>query len=266
MTSLPDAWIVPSWPAPPSVRALATTRAGGVSEGTWAGFNLGLASGDDRDRVLKNRALLRAWLPAAPRWLRQVHGARVVDAAVVPIGDAMDAEAVVEADAALAVDTGVVAAVLTADCLPVLFAEAAGRCVAAAHAGWRGLAAGVLQATARAMRTRLHDPDARLIAWLGPAIGPDHFEVGADVREAMSAALPGARAAFAPRGTHKFHADLYALARMALAQAGVQHVFGGGDCTYCDATRYFSHRRDRVSGRQATLIWINASADRAPLV
>jgi len=265
MTAAPGGWIVPSWPVPSSVGALATTRAGGVSQGAWAGLNLGLATGDDREQVLRNRALLRMHLPAAPRWLRQVHGARVIDACAVPV-DGADAGAAIEADAAFAAERGVVAAVLTADCLPVLLADSAGRCVAAAHAGWRGLAAGVLQATARAMRTGLRDPDARLVAWLGPAIGPDHFEVGADVLAAMSAVLPDARAAFMPRGPHKFHADLYALARMALAQEGVQHVYGGGECTYCDATRYFSYRRDRVSGRQATLIWINASPDSALLV
>jgi len=261
---IPDAWIVPSWPVPSSVRALATTRIGGVSQGAWAGLNLGLATGDDRDLVLQNRALLRAWLPAAPRWLRQVHGARVVDAAVVPAGDAADA--VVEADAALAADSGVVAVVLTADCLPVLLADAAGRCVAAAHAGWRGLAAGVLQATVRAMRARLRDSEARVIAWLGPAIGPDHFEVGDDVLDAMTATLPDARAAFAPHGAHKFRADLYLLARIALAQAGVDTVYGGGECTYCDAARYYSHRRDRVTGRQAALIWIDMDVDGSALV
>lgn len=260
----PD-WIVPRWPAPPSVQALATTRAGGVSSGAWAGLNLGLATADERERVLRNRALLRAHLPAAPRWLRQVHGARVVDAAAVP-ADGADPGATVEADAAFTAEPGVVAAVLTADCLPVLFADAAGRCVAAAHAGWRGLAAGVLQATAHAVRARVNDPGARLVAWLGPAIGPDHFEVGADVLDAMSTALPDARAAFVPRGPHKFHADLYALARMALAQAGVDDVHGGGDCTYCDAARFYSHRRDRATGRQATLIWISASPDDRPRV
>lgn len=264
MRDLLSGWIVPRWPIPPVVHALATTRAGGVSTGAWAGLNLGLATGDDRDRVLRNRALLRGQLPAAPRWLRQVHGARVVDAAAVAAGGGDDgAAAVVEADAAFAAGPGIVAAVLTADCLPVLFADAAGRCVAAAHAGWRGLAGGVLQATAHAMRARMSDPGARLVAWLGPAIGPDHFEVGADVLDAMGAALPDARAAFVQRGSGKFHADLDALARMALAQAGVNDVHGGGDCTYCDAARFYSYRRDGSTGRQATLIWINASPDNA---
>jgi len=258
-------WIVPDWPAPPSVQALATTRAGGVSAGAWAGLNLGLATGDDRDRVLRNRALLAAQLPSAPRWLRQVHGARVVDASAVP-ADGADTGATVEADAAFTVERGVVAAVLTADCLPVLFADTAGHAVAAAHAGWRGLAAGVLQATARALRAGVNDPGARLVAWLGPAIGPDHFEVGADVLDAMCAALPKARAAFVPCGPHKFRADLYALARLALAQEAVADVHGGGDCTYCDATRFYSHRRDRVTGRQAALIWINASREHQPRV
>lgn len=265
MKDLRHDWIVPRWPAPPSVQALATTRAGGVSAGAWAGLNLGLATADDRDSVLRNRALLRTQLPAEPRWLRQVHGAHVVDASAVP-ADGADAGATVEADASFAVQRGVVAAVLSADCLPVLFADAAGRGIAAAHAGWRGLAAGVLQATARSLRAGMNDPGARLVAWLGPAIGPDHFEVGADVLDAMCAALPGARAAFVPCGPHKFHADLYALARLALAQEAVVDVHGGGDCTYCDAARYYSHRRDRVTGRQATLIWIDADQDREPRV
>lgn len=246
---------VADWPAPAGVRTLVTDRTGGVSQGAYAGLNLGLATGDDPAHVQRNHALLRSRLPAAPRWLRQVHGARVVDAAGV--SDDGAAVGMVEADAAIAAAPGVVVVVLTADCLPVLLADAAGRCVAAAHAGWRGLAAGVLQATVNAMRVRLADPEARIVAWFGPAIGPDHFEVGADVRQAMQASLPDAERAFMPHRDGKFHADLYALARQALAQQGVHDVHGGGACTYCDAARFYSHRRDRVTGRQAALIWID---------
>jgi YfiH family protein len=246
-------WIRPDWPVPPTVRALITTRAGGSSAGpysapTGGGMNLGLGSGDDAAVVLGNRARLREWLPAEPRWLRQVHGARVVDAAAV--------DGTVEADAAVTDHSGTVAAVMVADCMPVLFSDERGRCVGVAHAGWRGLAAGILQATARAMRAQLGDPCARLFAYLGPAIGPDHFEVGSDVLEAMTPGLAGAEAAFVPTGPGKYHADLFALGRMALAEEHIDTVFGGGVCTYCDTTRFYSHRRDRITGRHAAMIWI----------
>jgi polyphenol oxidase len=211
-------------------------------------MNLGLGSGDDAAVVLSNRARLRDVLPAEPRWLRQVHGARVVDAAAV--------DGIVEADAAVTDHAGTVAVAMVADCMPVLLADERGRCVGAAHAGWRGLAAGILQATARAMRARLGNPDARLLAYLGPAIGPDHFEVGSDVLDAMTRGLTGAAAAFIPAGAGKYRADLFALGRMALAEERIDAVFGGGICTYCDAARFYSHRRDRVTGRHAALIWI----------
>ena len=247
-------WIRPDWPVPPVVKALITTRAGGTSKGAYGapdgnGMNLGLKSGDDVAVVAANRARLRESLPGEPRWLRQVHGSRVVDAA--------DADGSVEADAAVTGQPGTVAVVMVADCMPVLLADDHGRCVGVAHAGWRGLAAGILQATVRTMRDRLGEPDARLIAYLGPAIGPDHFEVGGDVLQAMTSGLEGAAAAFAPAGAGKYHADLFALGRMALAAAGVDAVFGGGVCTYCDPSRFYSHRRDRVTGRHAALIWID---------
>lgn len=247
-------WIRPDWPVPPVVKALITTRAGGTSTGAYGapdrdGMNLGLGSGDDVAVVAANRALLRESLPGEPRWLRQVHGSRVVDAA--------DAEGSLEADAAVTGQPGTVAVVMVADCLPVLLADDRGRCVGVAHAGWRGLAAGILQATVRAIRQRLSDPGASLIAYLGPAIGPDHFEVGDDVLQAMTAGLDGAAAAFVPSGAGKYHADLFALGRMALAAAGVGAVFGGGACTYCDSQRFYSHRRDRITGRHAALIWID---------
>ena len=246
-------WIVPDWAAPANVRALITTRAGGVSRGLFGagaggGMNIGLKSGDDIEDVQSNRARLRAVLPNEPCWLHQVHGATVarID----------EAEAPAMADAAISLQPGCVCAVSIADCLPVLFADRDGQAVGAAHAGWRGLAAGVLQNTAGEMRAMLGKAGAELIAYLGPAIGPAHFEVGAEVLTAMSERLPQAGRAFAPIGQGKYLADLFALARQALEQAGIEQIFGGGVCTYSDATRFYSYRRDRVTGRHAALIWL----------
>ena len=236
------------------VRALITTRRGGFSTGPWAavdgtgGLNLGLGSGDDLEAVQRNRALLQTLLPSAPAWLRQVHGTRVVDAEAPPDG--------AEADASTSVTPGCVCAVLIADCLPVLVASRDGRGVGAAHAGWRGLAGGVIQNTVGALRARLHRADTELVAYLGPAIGPAAFEVGPEVLTAMEQRLPHAAAAFVPTSQGKYRADLFALARMALAQVGVVEVAGGGDCTVNDPARFYSFRRDRVTGRQAALIWI----------
>ena len=237
-------WIVPDWPAPPGVRALITTRAGGVSRGAYAGLNLGMGSGDDAGDVARNRASLRQWLPAEPLWLRQVHGTTVAEA-----GNMEDRP---EADAAVARRPGAVCAVLTADCLPVLLCDEAGTVVAAVHAGWRGLCAGVIEQTLRAMDR----PPEALLAYLGPAIGPAAYEVGAEVREAFIAADPGSEAAFAPGKPGKFYADLYALARRRLAGSGVLMVYGGGYCTYSERERFYSYRRDGVTGRMASLIWI----------
>jgi len=249
----PD-WILPEWPAPVRVQALITTRQGGVSEGRYGnatgergGLNLGYGSGDSFTAVSANRALLQSALPAEPRWLKQVHGATVVDAATV--GEP------VAADASYTDRPGVVAVCLVADCMPVLLADAEGRCVGVAHAGWRGLAAGVIQATAQAMRKRLREP-ASLMAYLGPAIGPSHFEVGPEVLAAMQLHLPDAAAAFKASTEDKYLADLFALGRMALAAAGIHDVFGGGQCTFSEPRRYYSHRRDRVTGRHAALIWL----------
>jgi len=248
----PDArWIAPVWPVPPAVQALITTRAGGVSSGPWGGpagggLNLGTGS-DDPAAVRANRERLRACLPAEPRWLEQVHGTAVVDAAAAAPG--------VRADAAYAVQPGVVCCVLAADCLPVLLADAAGRGVAAAHAGWRGLAGGVIQNAVTALRAALGDPEAEVLAYLGPAIGPEHFVVGAEVLEAMRERLPAAREAFAVHEHGKYRADLFALARQALAQQSVVRVFGGGVCTYSDAARFYSYRRASPTGRQAALVW-----------
>jgi hypothetical protein len=240
----PD-WIVPDWPAPAGVTALITTRAGGVSTGPFASLNLGLRAGDDPQAVAANRDRLNALLPEPPRWLRQVHGPVVVDA------DALSGEP--EADAAIARRPGTVCAVLVADCIPVLLADRAGTTVAIAHAGWRGLSRGVIENTVRAMA----GAGGELIAYLGPGIGPAAFEVGEDVREAFLARDAGAAAAFKPHAAGKWLADLFLLARLCLRRAGVGEIHGGSLCTYSDARRFFSYRRERTTGRMAALIWRN---------
>ncbi len=248
-------WIVPDWRVHARVRAFVTTRAGGVSLGAYGapsggGLNLGLSTGDDLERVRANRLRLRAALPAEPRWLRQVHGAVVVDAAAIgqPI----------EADASFTSEPNVVCVVSIADCMPVFLADELGRAVAVAHAGWRGLAAGVIQKSVAALRARIGTPAARLHAWLGPAIGPRRFEVGGEVLEAMERGLPRARDAFAPKEGGKYLADLPALARQALALVDVDRVSGGELCTYSDPARFYSFRRDRVTGRHAAVIWLDS--------
>lgn len=252
-----NACIVPGWDGlPPAVRALSTTRRGGLSAPPYddgaggGGLNLGLHVGDDAGTVGQNRARLQAQLPGAPVWLNQVHGASVVDAA--------DAVGVPDADGSFTTRPGVVCAIMTADCLPVLFADRAGTVVGAAHAGWRGLAQGVLQNTVARMRDA---GAADITAWLGPAIGPQAFEVGAEVRAAFADANPAAAAAFAMQRDGKYLADIYLLARLALAGCGVRQVSGGGFCTVGDPARFYSYRRDRVTGRMASLVWIRPPAD-----
>jgi hypothetical protein len=243
MVSPHPEWIVPDWPAPANVRAFITTRAGGLSIGPYASLNLGLRAGDEPGAVAANRARLRETLPQEPVWLRQVHGSRVIDADASPLEP--------EADAAVARHPGTVCAVLVADCVPVFVTDRAGTAVAVAHAGWRGLAGGVLENTVRAMRC---GPD-ELLAFLGPGIGPRAFEVGTDVREAFLGVAPEAQYAFVPHAPGKWLADLFTLARQHLARAGVTHVFGGSMCTHSDPARFFSYRRDRATGRMAALIW-----------
>jgi YfiH family protein len=250
--------LAPDWPdAPPNIGALATTRRAGASLGPYddgdggGGLNLGLHVGDDPATVRANRARVQALLPGHPAWIAQVHGADVVDAAQVRPGAPVQT-----GDASVATAPGVVCAILTADCLPVLFADLEGKVVGAAHAGWRGLAGGVLAATLAQMRGL---GAGEITAWLGPAIGPDAFEVGADVRSAFEAALPGAAAdAFRPYPGRegKYLADMNLLARRLLAQDGVVRVHGGGRCTATEAGSFYSYRRDGVTGRQASLIWI----------
>jgi len=256
---IPHDWIVPQWTAPAGIRAIFTTRTGGCSPAPWGaspgrgdGMNLGFGSGDEASRVRANRERLRQFVPAEPLWLRQVHGSTVVDAD----DDAeRDPASPPEADASVALRSGAVCVVMVADCMPVLLADVAGRGVAAAHAGWRGLAGGVVQAAAARLRSRLADPHAQLVAWLGPSIGPSRFEVGTDVLEAMVKQLPDAPAAFSPLRDGKHLADLPALARQALAQAGVTDVSGGNWCTVSAPQRFFSFRRDGQTGRHAALIW-----------
>lgn len=240
-----DAWIVPDWPAPARVRALSTTRAGGVSVAPYDSLNLGTHVGDDPANVAANRAQVRRIVPSEPAWLNQVHGTAVVDAASVA--------GVPDADASVSRTPGAVCVVMTADCLPVLLCDRAGTVVGAAHAGWRGLHGGVIEATITAMQVAPAD----VIAWLGPAIGPTAFEVGDEVRAAFVAVDAIADAAFKPAGQPgKWLADIYLLARQRLAALGVTAVYGGDCCTVSESRRFFSYRRDGVTGRMASLVWL----------
>jgi YfiH family protein len=240
-------WLEPEWPAPPGVRVISTLRQGGSSEGPYASMNLAGHVGDDPASVESNRRLLRsaAHLPSEPMWLEQVHGMDVV------VHDGRCD--VPRADAAMTRGRGRVCAVLTADCLPVVLADRDGSRVAVAHAGWRGLAQGVVEATVRA----LHCPPAELLAWLGPAIGQQAFEVGTEVRDVFVARSAKLARSFAGNERGRFQADLYGLATAVLAEAGVTAVHGGGWCTASDPQRFFSFRRDGTTGRMATLAWLS---------
>ncbi|MFH2135760.1 MAG: peptidoglycan editing factor PgeF [Pseudomonadota bacterium] len=237
--------IIPDWPAPANVKALQTTRTGGVSLPPYDSMNLGLHVGDDPIRVNHNRQSLSALLPTEPVWLEQVHGTVVANA---------DAAACrVVADASIARHRGSVCVVMTADCLPVLLCDEDGTVVGAAHAGWRGLCDGVIEATIEEMGV---EPQ-RLMAWMGPAIGQAAFEVGEDVREAFVAKQAQAKEAFIPHGdSGKYHADIYLLARQRLNALGVGRVYGGDYCTYHQEVAFFSYRRDGVTGRMGTFIWL----------
>lgn len=236
-------WLTPDWPAPASVRACVTTRAGGASLPPFDSLNLGDHVEDAPLAVAANRQVLVDALGCRPAWLQQVHSADVVEA---------DSRCVPTADASWTATPGTACAVLTADCLPALFCDRAGTRVAAAHAGWRGLAGGVLENTVAALGIE----PAELLVWLGPAIGPQSFEVGAEVREAFVAVHTEAQRAFVPSANAgKFMADLYALARIRLAASGVNAVYGGGLDTFSDP-RFFSYRRAARTGRFASLVWI----------
>lgn len=262
--------IIPDWPAPIGVRALQTTRNGGLSDAPYTSLNLGTHVGDAPLIVARNRILLNAILPSEPVWLEQVHGTVVVKA------DA--ASCVPMADACIARKRGAVCVVMTADCLPILLCDTQGIVVAAIHAGWRGLAAGVIEETVSAMQTEVfvrasparesaHQP-MQFMAWLGPAISQAAFEVGAEVREIFVAQNPAATSAFTlspsvvPLSTdssaesEKFHADLYALARLRLNALGITQIYGGNRCTHTESDTFFSYRRDGVTGRMATFIWL----------
>lgn len=249
---MPD-FILPDWLAPAGVRALSTTRSGGVSAAPWQSFNLGDHVGDDPLAVATNRAMLRCELPAEPVWLSQVHGTRCVDAALVQPG--------IQADASFTRQRGVVCAVLTADCLPVLLCDDRARVVGVAHAGWRGLAAGVIETAVAAMG----EPGDRLMAWLGPAIGPQAFEVGGEVREMFLAHDPLAASAFVAGSKGKWLCAIHHLARQRLQSLGIRRIAGAVHhdtathdfCTVNGVQRWFSYRRDGVTGRMASLIWLD---------
>jgi YfiH family protein len=239
-------WIRPEWPAPAKVRSLSTTRLGGVSRDAYASLNLGEHVGDLPVSVAANRATLQSVLGGArPRWLSQVHGTRVARLDSMPVTQ--------PADAAVAVTRGEACVVMTADCLPVIFCDEAGTTVAAAHAGWRGLSAGVLDSTLKAMAIA----PAKIMAWFGPAIGPKAYEVGDEVRDAFVQRSARAAEAFsAGKAPGKWWCDLYLLARLRLEALGVKSIHGGGFCTYTERERFFSFRRDGECGRMATLIWV----------
>lgn len=251
-------WIVPDWPAPANIRALSTLRYGfGASPAPFDQANLGLNCGDEAQVVLANRAELRrrAELPNEPCWLRQVHGTQVLRVqSLSPSELTLPGEAQREADASVTSTAGCVLAILTADCLPVLFCSDDGSAIGAAHAGWRGLAAGVLEATVAALQTPPHE----LLVWLGPAAGPQAYEVGDEVRAAFLAVHSNAAEAFQPTRPGHYLCDLYRLARQRLARLGIDRIYGGEHCTIGDPTRFFSHRRDGRSGRMASLIWRTA--------
>jgi polyphenol oxidase len=253
----PGNGIVPDWPVSGRVGAWMSSRAGGFSAQPFDALNVGMAVGDDAAVVAHNRRIVAETIAARPVYLKQVHGARVVELG----GGTPAADDTIEADAAFTTEPGIACAIQVADCLPVLFADAQGRAVGAAHAGWRGLAAGVLERTAQAVCAAAACEPASLRAWLGPCIGPQAFEVGADVLEAFACPPIGSkRFVSAPRadGSPAWRADLAGLARDRLARIGMPPAHGGRWCTVEDASRFFSFRRDGRSGRMVALVWLRA--------
>jgi YfiH family protein len=235
--------VKPDWPAPANVWAFTSTRAGGFSKEAWSSMNLGFRCGDDPLAVHRNLEKLVSRLPAAPQWLHQVHGTQVVT-------HHLPAGAEPEADGLVSFSPGQVCAVLTADCLPVLFCNRSGNRVAVAHAGWRGLAQGVLQATVRHMK----ETPGEIMAWLGPAIGPGVYEVGEEVRQAF----PEEQGICFKKNGERWLLDLYGVARYIFIQLGITAVYGGHFCTFSDSERFFSYRRDGVTGRMASVIWLES--------
>lgn len=243
MMTMNERWIIPEWPAPSNVRSIQTTRHGGVSSGAYASMNVAMHVNDAPQSVAQNRQYLRQILPNEPLWLNQVHGVDVLDAT--------HAKPNMQADAAYTRHKQVVCVSMTADCLPVLFCDQSGTVVAAAHAGWRGLCAGVLEKTVSAMQVQTNS----VMAWFGPAIGPAAFEVGGEVRQAFIQQQEAAEAAFKSKGD-KWLADIYHLAQLRLNRMGVYQIYGGDYCTYHDSERFFSFRRDPICGRMASMIWL----------
>ena len=236
-------FITPDWPAPANVKAMQTTRNGGVSTGVYASLNLGDHVKDHPQHVAANRQLLSGYMPSEPVWLNQVHGVRVIDAAL--------SSCLESADASFATRKQVVCVTMTADCLPVLLCDQAGTAVAAIHAGWRSLCDGVIEATVNAMPVQAD----QLMAWLGPAIGPEAFEVGGEVRAQFIAQDAQAELAFKAKGD-KWLGDLYAIARQRLQTLGVTQIYGGGRCTFSEPETFFSFRRDGDTGRMGSFIWL----------
>jgi hypothetical protein len=247
--------LCPDWPAPERIHAVTTLRCGGVSEAPYQSLNLGDHVGDKLASVSANRARLQRamQLPSAPCWLSQIHGTTLVDAAQFGQVSATSNHQTVTADGSFASQAGIVCAVLTADCLPLLFCDRQGSRVAAVHAGWRGLAAGIVEG----MVQTLNVPVTELLVWLGPAIGPGVFAVGPEVRAAFIKHHDLAQQAFVPIDKGHYLADLYLLARLRLQRIGIEAVYGGRWCTYSQAEDFYSFRRDGVTGRQASLIWIS---------
>lgn len=235
--------IIPDWPAPSNVHAIQTTRQGGFSDAPFESLNLGAHVQDHLITVVKNRQLLDQFVPAEPVWLNQVHGTNVIDAAL--------SSCVQDADASFTTQSNVVCVTMTADCLPVLLCDKQGTAVSAIHAGWRSLCDGVIENAVLAMGLKAED----VLAWLGPAIGPDAFKVGAEVRQAFIEKDANATQAFRPHAD-KWLANLYLLAKQRLNNVGIKAIYGGGDCTYSYPERYFSFRRDGMTGRMATMIWL----------